>query len=42
MYYSARFMLINVNENIFVSLLIQLNLIDLSKAGLVQIGDSLK
>ena len=35
-------MLINVNENIFVSLLIQLNLIDLSKAGLVQIEDSLK
>ena len=35
-------MLINVNENFFVDLLIQLNLIDLSKAGLVQVEDSLK
>ena len=32
-------MLINVNENFFVGLLIQLNLIDLSKAGLVQVED---
>ena len=35
-------MLVNVNENFFVGLLIQLNLIDLSKASLVQVEDSPK
>ena len=35
-------MLINVNENFFVGLLKQFNLIDLSKAGLAQLEDSLQ
>ena len=38
----VRFMLINVNENFFVGLLIQLNQINLSKAGLFQVEDSPK
>ena len=42
MLYLVQFMLINVNENFFVGLLIQLNLKDLSKAGLVQVEDSPK
>ena len=35
-------MLINVNENFFVGLLKQFNLIDLAKAGLAQEEDSPK
>ena len=35
-------MLINVNENFFVGLLKQLNLIDLSKAGFAEVEDSPK
>ena len=40
--YLVWFMLINVNENFFVGHLKQFNLIDLSKAGLAQVEDSLK
>ena len=40
--YLVWFMLINVNENFFVGLLKQFNLIDLSKAALAQVEDSPK
>ena len=41
-FYLVQFMLIHVNENFFVGLLIQLNLINLSKACLFQVEDNPK